>query len=272
MVRRVRVAQSYDHYYGSGVYDVRYPRPNPSTYRCALQLASSASRILDFGAGSGRYTMPLLHSTDAFFCAYDISVDACELLKIRASSAGVASQRLLVTSDLDVACAAGPYELALVLFGVLSHIEKPDDRMNVLTSIRSMLAPAGRFLVTVPNSFRRFPLHASRPGSDIDNGGGRSLLTFMRSYFPHPRLITYCHYLENVREPFPYYLFSRQGLARELSDSSFLLDILEADSMLPERNLVRNSSLGPVDSFLCWMLPAWAGYGLRAVCRPGPVC
>jgi tRNA (uracil-5-)-methyltransferase TRM9 len=272
MAMRVCVAKSYDHYYGSGVYDARYPRPNPPTYRCALRLASSASRILDFGAGSGRYTMPLLHSTDAFICAYDISVDACEILKTRALSAGVARQRLLVTPDCDVARAAGPYDLVLALFGVLSHIEKPEDRMKALTLIRSLLSPGGLFLVTVPNSLRRFPLHASRSDRDSENGEIQPIPTSVRSYFPRSRLVIYHHDLENVQETFPYYLFSRRGLARELSDSNFSLDILEADSMLPERNLARNSLLGPVDGFLCWMLPSWAGYGLRAVCRADPVC
>ena len=108
MARRPFVAKIYDHYYGSSLYDARYPRPNPPTYRCALRLASTASRILDFGAGSGRYTLPLLGSTDAFLCAYDISVDACKTLKAHVSAVGVDSQRLLVTPDLDVARAAGP--------------------------------------------------------------------------------------------------------------------------------------------------------------------
>jgi 2-polyprenyl-3-methyl-5-hydroxy-6-metoxy-1,4-benzoquinol methylase len=266
MVNRAYVAKSYDHYYGSGLYDARYPRPNPPTYRCAFRLASAASRVLDFGAGSGRYTLPLLDSTDAFVCAYDISVDACQTLKAHASAAGVGSQRLLVTSDLDVARAAGPYDLVLSLFGVLSHIEKSEDRIRILTSIRSLLAPEGLFLVTVPNAFRRFPLHASQVGRDRESGGTRSLQASMRSYFPWPRLVIYRHHIEDVQEPFPYYLFSGRGLARELSDAGFFLEILESDSILPERRLVGNSGLEPVDNVLCRLLPSWAGYGLRAVC------
>jgi 2-polyprenyl-3-methyl-5-hydroxy-6-metoxy-1,4-benzoquinol methylase len=174
MAKRAFVAKSYDHYYGSGLYDARYPRPNPPTYQCALRLASTASRILDFGAGSGRYTLPLLDSTDSFLCAYDISDDACKRLKAHATAAGVDSQRLLVTSDLDVARAAGPYDLALSLFGVLSHIEEPEDRMKILNSICSLLAPGGQFLVTVPNAFRRFPLHASQANHDSESRGIRS--------------------------------------------------------------------------------------------------
>jgi SAM-dependent methyltransferase len=121
--QRAPVADSYDRYYGSGVYDARYPRPNPPTYRYVLRLAANAARILDFGAGSGRYALPVLQVTCAFVCAYDISADALTAAERRASSAGVPSDRLLTTTSLDTARSAGPYNLVLSLFGVLSHIE-----------------------------------------------------------------------------------------------------------------------------------------------------
>jgi SAM-dependent methyltransferase len=269
MIKRAFVAKSYDHYYGSGLYDVRYPRPNPPTYRRVLRLASTASRILDFGAGSGRYALPLLDSTDAFLCAYDISVDACKTLKAHASTAGVDSRRLLVTSDLGTARAAGPYDFALSLFGVLSHIEIPEDRMKILNTIYSLLAPYGLFLVTVPNAFRRFPLHASQVNYDRESGGRCSCQEPMRRYFPWPRLVIYHHHIDDVQRPFPYYLYSPGGLATELSAAGFILETLESDSILPERRLVRNPALEPVDDILCWLLPSWAGYGLRAICRIG---
>src|SRR6266516_5436560 len=93
--RWASIVESYDHYYGSGLYDERYPRPNPPTYRSALRLARASSRILDFGAGSGRYTMPFLRATNAFVCAYDISADACKALELQAATADADSQRLL---------------------------------------------------------------------------------------------------------------------------------------------------------------------------------
>jgi hypothetical protein len=102
---RAPIAESYNRYYGSGLYDARYPRPNPPTYRSAQRLARTSSRILDFGAGSGRYTMPFLHATNAFVCAYDISADACQALELQAAAAGAAadSQRMLITADLGAA-------------------------------------------------------------------------------------------------------------------------------------------------------------------------
>jgi len=259
---------SYDHYYGSGLYDVRYRRPNPSTYRSALRLARASSRILDFGAGSGRYALPFLHSTSAFVCAYDVSVSACRALELRIAAASVPSERLLVTADLDAARAAGPYDLVTSIFGVLSHIEGRENRIDTLNSIRSLLTAEGRLFLTVPHALRRFPLHASSAGRGSESGGV-SAPTYRRRYFPSPRPVIYHHHVEAEERPFPYYLFSRRELASELSAAGFALEVLESDSILPERRLVRSPTLVPVDDFLCRVLPSWAGYGLRTICRAG---
>jgi tRNA (uracil-5-)-methyltransferase TRM9 len=267
--KRASIVESYNCYHGSGLYDVRYPRPNPPTYRSVLRLARGCSRILDFGAGSGRYSLPLLRSTNAFICAYDISVDACKALGLQAAAAGVGSQRLMVTADLNAARAAGPYDLVTSLFGVLSHIEGEKDRINILNSIRSMLTRQGLLLLTVPHALRRFPLHASSDGRGSVSPGVFSVRAYAHRYFPSARSIIYRHEVENEERPFPYYLFSRRKLAAELSAAGFALEVLESDSILPERTLVRNPMLTPVDDVLRRLLPSWAGYGLRAICRVG---
>jgi SAM-dependent methyltransferase len=269
MLQRAPTAESYDHYYGSGLYDARYPRPNPPTYRSALRLARASSRILDFGAGSGRYTMPLLQATNAFICAYDISADACRALESQAAAAGAGRHRLLVTADLDAARAAGPYDLAVALFGVLSHIEGKENRIDILSSIRSVLSRDGLLLLTVPHALRRFPFHVSsdRPGSE---SGASSVRAQARRYFPSARPVIYRHDVENEARPFSYYLFSRRELIAELSAAGFALEALESDSILPERRLVLRPTLAPVDDLLCRLLPSWAGYGLRAICRARP--
>ena len=265
--QRAAVADSYDRYYGSGVYDARYPRPNPATYRSVLRFARTAARILDFGAGSGRYALPILQATGAFVCAYDISADACKALEHRAESAGVGRERLLITPCLDAAQSAGPYDLVMSLFGVLSHIEASEDRIDALNSMRSMLSGQGRLLLTVPNAVRRFPLHTSSGGQVSEGRSESSVWARARRYYPSARLVTYRHTLENAQRPFPYYLYSRRQLVSELAAAGFALELLEADSILPERNLVRSPILAPVDDFLGLLLPSWAGYGLRATCR-----
>jgi 2-polyprenyl-3-methyl-5-hydroxy-6-metoxy-1,4-benzoquinol methylase len=162
MPKRAPIVESYDRYYGSGLYDARYPRPNPPTYRSALRLARTAARILDFGAGSGRYTMPFLRATNAFVCAYDISADACKALELQAATANAGRQRLLITADLDAVRAAGPYDLVVALFGVLSHIEGKENRIDILSSIRSLLSREGLLLLTVPMRFAAFPCTRQR--------------------------------------------------------------------------------------------------------------
>ena len=267
--RRASVGESYDHYYGSGLYAARYPRPNPPTYRSALRLAAASARILDFGAGSGRYTLPLLHSTRAFICAYDISADARRALELQATAAGVSRQRLLVAADLDTVRAAGPYDLVISLFGVLSHIEGTEHRINTLRFIRSVLTRQGLLLLTVPNALRRFPLHASTEDHASDSKSAFPIRAAARRYFPSARPVTYHHQVEEEERPFPYYLFSRRELAAELSAAGFAVEVLESDSILPERRLVRSPTLAAVDDVLRRLLPAWAGYGLRATCRSG---
>jgi tRNA (uracil-5-)-methyltransferase TRM9 len=266
---RVPIMESYDHYYGSGLYDARYPRPNPPTYRSAMRLARESSRILDFGAGSGRYTMPFLRATNAFVCAYDISADACRALELQA--ADVDAQRLLVTADLDAVRSAGPYDLVVALFGVLSHIEERENRIAVLASIRSLLSREGQFLLTVPQALRRFPLHVSSDGRGSESTGAPSAGARARRYFPSARPVIYRHHVERQERPFPYYLFSRRELTAELSAAGLALEVLESDSILPERRLVRAPALTPVDDLLCRLLPTWAGYGLRAICRARPL-
>jgi tRNA (uracil-5-)-methyltransferase TRM9 len=267
--QRAAIADSYDRYYASGVYDARYPRPNPATFRSVLRLAGAAARVLDFGAGSGRYALPILHATDAFVCAYDISADACRAVERRATSAGVGTERLLTTPSLDAARSAGPYDLVISLFGVLSHIEAAEDRIDALNSMRSMLTGHGRLLLTVPNAVRRLPLHTCSPGQVSEGRGEPCLRACIRRHYPSARQVTYRHTLEDTERPFPYYLYSRRQLASELAAAGFALELLEADSVLPERKLVRSPALAPVDDFLRLVLPSWAGYGLRATCRAG---
>jgi len=236
-----------------------------------MRLARASSRILDFGAGSGRYTMPFLEVTNAFVCAYDISADACRALELQAAAARVDAQRLLVTADLDAARAAGPYDLVVALFGVLSHIEGRENRIAVLRSIRSLLSREGMFLLTVPHALRRFPLHASSDDRGSEGSGAPSARARARRYFPSARPVIYRHHVEREARPFPYYLFSRSELTAELSDAGLALEVLESDSILPERRLVRAPALTPVDDLLCRLLPTWAGYGLRAICRVRPL-
>ena len=108
---------------------------------------------------------------------------------------------------------------------------------------------------------------SSSRGSESGTSSARALA---RRYFPSARPVIYRHDVENEARPFSYYLFSRRELIAELSAAGFALEALESDSILPERRLVLRPTLAPVDDLLCRLLPSWAGYGLRAICRARP--
>jgi hypothetical protein len=187
----------------------------------------------------------------------------------RATSADVGGERLLTTPSLEAARSAGPYDLVISLFGVLSHIEVAENRIDALNSMRSMLTAHGRLLLTVPNAVRRFPSHTSSAGQVSQSRRGSYVRARTGRYYPAARQVTYRHTLDNAERLFPYYLYSRRQLASDLAAAGFAVEVLQADSILPERNLARSPVLAPVDDLLRLLLPSRAGYGLRATCRVG---
>jgi tRNA (uracil-5-)-methyltransferase TRM9 len=252
------LVDSYGSYYRSGLYDARYPAPLPGTYARVLGLARGARRVLDFGAGSGRYTLPLLHDTDAFVCAHDITPEACATVAARAEAAGMDPARYLATTDREQVIAAAPFDLVIALFGVLSHVAGGTaGRVATLHWLRGLLAPGGALLVTVPNARRRFPLHPAQEPAPLT-----------RRYAPHARAIVYRHQLADGERAFAYHLFSPRQLVGELRAAGLRVEALEADSMLPERDLARHAGLARTDRLLIRVLPTAVAYGLRAVARP----
>ena len=92
----------YDLYYRSGVYERRYPAPNPATLQLVLGLLDGDdTRVLDFGCGSGRYAIPLATNRPVRVLAYDPCEEGLRLLRRRAHST-TAEQRIeTLTGSLD---------------------------------------------------------------------------------------------------------------------------------------------------------------------------
>ena len=116
------VSASYDHYISSGLYDRRYPRPNHRTLREMKRHLPAGGRFLDVGAGTGRYTLPLLRVTGTSGVAHDICPVACKTMAERLDEF-VRAGRLIVRGE-DAGVLAGDhrhaFDLALLAFGVLA--------------------------------------------------------------------------------------------------------------------------------------------------------
>ena len=127
----------YDLYFSSGGYERRYPAPNHATLDLVEGLiAGEPRRVLDFGCGSGRYAIPLAVQTPASLVAYDPCTTALSLLRQRAERAGAAARIQTMSGSLEElrreSMPAGPFDLALILFGVLGHIRHRSERLRHL--------------------------------------------------------------------------------------------------------------------------------------------
>ena len=248
------IAENYNHYFASRLYDQRYPRPNPSCLALIVdEIRQQGSRVLDFGCGNGRYAAPLLEHTDAALVAYDISPEAIRELSQR-QTAHLESGRLQpVLGDLaalrEAAKSSERFDLAIMMFGVLGHIASRAARQEALTILRGLLRPGGRLIVTVPNIQRRFLKEqiAARQ---------RNL---------EPGDILYRRRANDRTIHMYYHLYTLEEFQQELEQAGFHLVRMRAESVLPESGVVKSMPLRWLDRLLITVAPLRHAYGFLAV-------
>lgn len=252
------MSNSYDTYISSGLYDRRYPAPNRRTLRRILGLMPAEGRFMDFGAGTGRYTLPLLENTGATGVAYDVCPTACRMLTERLRRF-IGNGRLDVRNgDLNemVAGFRRGFDLALLAFGVVAHVAGRRERVKLLGSIREMLKPEGALVLSLPNARRRF--HAEQ----------RAAAPLVRDGALEPGDVLYVRRSDAGSIEMYYHLFSPAEARTELSNAGFSIASMEPESFLPETAVVTNSLLGRLDDLACEAVPAASGYGFLIVARP----
>lgn len=243
----------YDHYFACHDYDRRYPRPNPNTLRFVLEHGGDrATQVLDFGCGSGRYALALLRSTSAQVTGYDISDVALAEFAAHARAAGWTQRAHPLGHSLDVLADAGPFDLAVMLFGVLGHVGARAQRLAALRAVRARLPLGASLVLSVPNRWRRRPLELLR--------------TWLRPAQAQiePGSLWFERVLGGQRKAFFYHLYTPDELRSELAESGFALRSLAAESVLPEWWVTQHPRLGRLDAWLARHLPAVWGYGLMA--------
>ncbi|NLC35430.1 MAG: class I SAM-dependent methyltransferase [Alcaligenaceae bacterium] len=242
----------YQHYFASGHYDRRYPRPNFSVLRLARKLLPPGGRVLDYGCGSGRYLLELRHQAQECI-GFDIC--AAALARLNDNLTGLdGSDRitLLGPEAYQLECyqqQTGPVDLALCLFGVLAHIDTPEKRQKVLKDLVRVLDPVhGRLIISVPNRRRRFRKE--------------------QRAFRGQDQIRYTRRFTSGTLELSYRLYDSQSLTQELAQAGFSVERLRAESVFPESWLARSAWLARIDHWFCRWLPADLGYGVLAVARP----
>jgi tRNA (uracil-5-)-methyltransferase TRM9 len=252
-------SSTYDAYIGAGTYTRRYPRCNPRMLDFVLNYGRRSHTILDFGTGTGRYALPLLHHTRASIVAYDISSVALENLRRTSASFSGSARFAIAGPDFDECAAHAPYDLILCLFGVVAHIPGRQHRVHLLRRLRSMLrpSPTSTLVLSVPNATRRF-CRLQR------------LFRIRRERGQHVGLaeedcdIFYERFVDGDPQSFFYHLYSASSLKQELRDSGFVVKRLFPESVLPETVITRYRSARLADTLLCKLVPLRWAYGIAA--------
>ena len=248
---------SYDRYISSGLYDRRYPRPNRRTLRKMKRCLPAGGRFLDVGAGTGRYTLPLLQMTGTSCVALDICPVARTTLAERLGEFVRAERLVIRGEDADALAADHPqtFDLALLAFGVLAHVARRAERLRLLRAIRSMLKADGTLILSVPNARRRFRAEQRTSASLVDAGK------------LEPGDILYKRGQDDGEIQLFYHLYTLAEVRDDLAEVGFRITNVGAESLLSERSVVSDPLTGWLDAVACRIAPASLGYDLLAVAK-----
>ena len=248
---------SYDRYISSGLYDRRYPRPNRRTLRKMKRSLPAGGRFLDVGAGTGRYTLPLLQVTGTSGVALDICPVARTTLAERLGEFVRAERLAIRGEDADALAADHPqtFDLALLAFGVLAHVAGRAERLRLLRAIRSMLKADGTLILSVPNARRRFRAEQRSSAPLVDAGK------------LEPGDILYKRGQDDGEIQLFYHLYTLAEVRDDLAEAGFRVTNVGAESLLSERTVVSDPLTGWLDAMACSIAPASLGYDLLAVAK-----
>ena len=248
-------ASTYDLYYKTGFYASRYPQANQRVLRLLRRVLDAAGpgAVIDLGCGNGRYFVPVLQGNDREAFGFDICARCLIDLRGRLDRSGLGARGHLVEGDAtDVAEAVRdrPVVLAMIMFGVLSHIAGHGNRIDTLRRLAEAVEPErGRVVLSVPNRLRRFRRHPADVEGDI----------VYRRTTGEGDLTLY------------YHLYDPETIRRDLAEAGLAVEQMVAESLLPESWITRHRWLGVLDGVFSRFVPARFGYGLLIVakrCRP----
>ncbi len=146
-------ARSLAHYEEVGLYDLAFAQRKTDVeffVRRAKQLPPGSS-ILEFGAGSGRVTLPLARAGYQV-CAVDLAKPMLDRLRARLDSAPkVVRERVeLKRGDMRKLALGRRFPLILATFNVVGHLETFLDFAAFLRQAKQHLSKQGQLLFDVP--------------------------------------------------------------------------------------------------------------------------
>lgn len=252
------MVESYDAYFRSGLYHARYPRPNRRTIRFVRRYLGSG-RLLDFGAGDGRYALPLAGEDGAEVLAVDVSPVARSILAEEAARRGL-TKKIEISDGSDAAyreraLGTQSFDAALLAFGVLGHVAGRARRRTILRELRSSLKPDGRLILGLPNAGRRFRAE-QRAAADLVAAGRLEAGDILYSRHSQAGDIGLFYHLFRLRE-----------IREDLAVAGFRPERVTGESILSERFATSAPLPALADDMLAALLPARCAYDYLVIAR-----
>jgi tRNA (uracil-5-)-methyltransferase TRM9 len=255
--------QAYEEYFRSGVYAARYPVANEHSLDVILAHGGrEARRILDFGCGTGRYITALLRTTAAEITGFDVCPAAIQGLKEHLTYHPEARRVQTVLGSFSQLESQAPFDVAICMFGVLSHIVRRPDRVQTLKRLGQLLTPEGRLIVSVPNANRRRILEQAKRRLQVITEGPPMDGSFRTGD------VTYTRTLGDQKVELFYHLYTLERFQSDLTKAGFDIEVMQPESVFPEAGITHSRWLNRIDSALLKVCPTALGYDLLAVAKP----
>ena len=184
-----------EHYVHAESYEARYATRSEDIdyYR---KLIPASSRVLEYGAGAGRLTIPLLLK-GAHVYAVDASPQMIRLLKRRTLELSSEQRKKLQLrrADMRTFSTNSRFNFVVAAFHTLGHLYSIDDMRRFLTHAYRHLAEGGRLVFDLPLPRIDMPEYDPIAGvrvTEMDGPNGPELLT-QRWYQPQ-EIAMHLHY------------------------------------------------------------------------------
>ncbi len=157
-------AQHYDAAYAHSFGEI-YEVLTATTLKCVAEIQPPPARIVDFGAGTGRLSLPLA-MTGYTVVATDPCAEMLAVLRSKAEKQNVAVETVCCRMQDDFP--ASQFDLALCVFTVLLYLLDEATLDDSLARAAAVLRPGGRLLLDVPTEQLFHSYHRTTAGFDRD--------------------------------------------------------------------------------------------------------
>lgn len=113
--------------------------------KVACKFGDRPATLLDIGCGTGSHVLELARR-DYSCTGIDMSADMLEIAERKTTESSLTNMPNWIVGDARNFKADGPFDMAIMMFAVISYLTTNDDLLSALRNIRRHLAPGALFM------------------------------------------------------------------------------------------------------------------------------